>query len=236
MLRERHDLRARRHADVALGPSPLPDRDRQILGRSLSTFQLGESGTGEHLFAAAAAEGVSDAYDAAVRAFIAVEQEHARILELVLASIDQPTRDSHWTDRVFVLIRRLKSLRTEVLTLLVAELIAIRYYGALAGLSGDRDVAAVCGRIRDDEIRHVDFHAETLPVHLRRFPSAVRVVVRVLWNLLVTATSVMVALDHRRALALGGVGTRRFVVDVWHLRADLDRRLFGRAADSVPLD
>jgi hypothetical protein len=226
MLMITHDLRANRHADVALKPSPLDETTRRTLGRSLATFQLGESGTGEHLFAAADAEGVSPDYDRALRAFIAEEQEHARMLELVLAAIEQPTRDSHWTDRVFVLIRRLKSLRTEVLTLLVAELIAIRYYGALATMSGDPAIAAVCGRIRDDEIRHVDFHAETLPVHLRRFPKPVHLLVRGLWNALVTGASVMVALDHRRALRIGGVGTRQFVVDVSRLRADLDRRLF----------
>lgn len=226
MLRTTHDLRSARHADVVLDVSPLPAPDRAALGRSLATFQLGESGTGEHLFAAAAADGASPEYDAALRAFIAEEQEHARLLELVLVSIEQPTRDSHWTDRVFVLIRRLKSLRTEILTLLVAELIAIRYYGALAGGVADPAIADVCRRIHDDEIRHVDFHAETLPPRLRTFPRPVSVLVRVLWNVLVTATSVMVALDHRAALRLAGVGPREFVVDVWALRAALDRRLF----------
>ena len=51
--------------------------------------------------------------------------------------------------------------------------------------------------------------------------------VRLLWNTLVTGTSVLVALDHRSVLRLAGVGSREFIADVWRLRNDLDDRLFG---------
>lgn len=228
-LAQVHDLRAGRHGDVSVTTSILSADQRAIVGRSLATFQVGESGTGEHLFAAAAADGASAEYDAALRAFVAEEQEHARLLALVLHAIDHPLRTDHWTDRVFVLIRRIKSLRTEILTLLVAELIAIRYYEALAAGVPDPGVAEVARRIHDDEVRHVDFHAATLPARLAAFPAPVRTLVRGLWNVLVAATSVVVALDHGAALALAGTTRRGFVVDVWRLRADLDRRLFGSA-------
>jgi hypothetical protein len=126
-----------------------------------------------------------------------------------------------------VFIRRIKSLRTEVLSLLVAELISLRYYSALRDGIDSPDLAAIFGRIHADEIRHVDFHADTLPPHILRWHRPVRWMVRVLWNTLVTGTSVVVAIDHRAALRLVGVGPREFLADVWRRRAELDQRLFG---------
>ncbi|MGI9601052.1 MAG: ferritin-like domain-containing protein [Acidimicrobiales bacterium] len=206
--------------------SDLTGARRRAIARSLATFQVGESGTGEHIFAAARASGVSDDYFVALRCFVAEEQEHARLLALVLVSVGQPLRTDHWTDHVFVVLRRVKSLRSEVLTLLVAEVIALRYYSALRDGIDNPALADIFGRIHEDEVRHVAFHAATLPEHLGRFSGPVRLVVRALWNVLVAVTSVVVALDHGRALAAVGVTRRRFVVDVHGLRVDLDRRLF----------
>ena len=220
-------LRANRHAGVRLEAVSLPTRHRAIVARSLAVFQVGESGTGQHLFDAAEACGAPDDYVHDLRAFIAEENEHARLLALVLERLDWPLRDGHWTDRAFVALRRLRSLRTEVLTLLVAELVAHRYYAALRDGVADPGLADVFGRIQADETRHLDFHAATLPPFLRRFPPPVRVVVRTLWNLLLTGTSVTIALDHGRALGLMGVTRREFVADIWRSRAALDARLFG---------
>jgi len=205
----------------------LTNSDRATLGRSLAIFQLGESGTGGHLIAAARTGRVSDHYVEALCLFIKEEQEHARLLSLVLEAMGQPTRSRHWSDQLFVFIRRLKSLRTEVLTLLVAELIALRYYSALRDGVASPSLAAVFGRIHADEIRHVEFHAVTFAPLLRVWPTPIRWMVRALWNTLVAGTSVLVAIDHRRALRLAGVGVRQFVADVWRLRNNLDHRLFG---------
>ena len=190
-------------------------------------FQVGESGTGGHLFEAADRERVPAWYLQDLRTFVAEEQEHARLLAPVLASLGQPLRDGHWTDRVFVALRRLKSLRTEVLTLLVAELIALRYYAALRDGIDDPVLADVFARIHADELRHLEFLAATLPHRLARFRPPVAGAVRLLWNVLVTGTSVMVAVDHGSVLRAAGLRRAAFVRDVWRLRADLDRRLFG---------
>ncbi len=219
-------LQANRHADVRLGGTTLDGDTRRVLGGSLATFQLGESGTGEHLFAAAAAAGVSADHLADLRAFIAEEQEHARLLELVLDALGHPLRTSHWTDAAFVVVRRSRSLRAEVLTLLVAEVIAIRYYGALRDGVADPAIAAVCGRIHEDELRHVAFHGETLPAYLRTMRRPARALARGLWNTLVAGTSVVVAVDHGAALRRAGCRRRDFVADVHRLRRDLDRVLF----------
>lgn len=228
------DDRAGAHVGVALGAVELTEPVRRAVAPSLATFQVGESGTGEHLLAAAHAVGASVDHVAALRAFVVEEQEHARLLALALDALNEPLRTGHWTDRVFVVLRRVKSLRTEVLTLLVAEVIALRYYSAMRDGIGDPGLRDVFARIHADEVVHVDFHGETLPPYLRRFGRLTRLLVRVLWNVLVTGTSVVVAIDHGAALRAVGVGRLRFVREVWPLRADLDRRLFSSQRDADP--
>jgi hypothetical protein len=199
---------------------------RAAIGRSLATFQLGETGTGGHLEVAAAQAGVSADHLAALRCFVAEEQEHARLLAVVLDGLGVPLRERHWTDGIFVRLRRSRTLRSEVLTLLVAEVVALSYYGSLRdGLvhPGLRDIFT---RIHDDEVRHVDFHAETLPPYLRRAGRSGRAATRVLWNALVTGAALVVAWDHGPALATCGVPRRRFIRQVHRDRRDLDRRLF----------
>jgi hypothetical protein len=197
-----------------------------VVAASLAVFQLGESGTGEHLLAAAHRAETDDDHVTALGHFVAEEQEHARMLQVVLDTWGWPLRTSHWSDRIFVAIRRAHSLRTEVLVLMVAEVVALTYYSALRdgiGVAALRDVFA---RIHADEVLHVDFHCQTLPPHLRRFPPLVRAVARLLWSVLVTGASVAVAASHRRALRHVGMSPWTFVRRVAADRRHVSRRLF----------
>jgi hypothetical protein len=223
--------RAGRHSDVGVTAEDIEAAGLTVgtldaLGRSLNTFMIGESGTGDHLRSAAAVSGAGAEHRAALVSFIREEQEHARLLGIVLDAMDYPCRSTHWSQAVFERIRRSKSLRTEVLTLLVAELIALTYYSAMR----DRFpvFADVFGRIHDDEVDHVAFHADTLPVFLDRWSVPVRHGVRFGWNVLVLGASIVAAVDHRHALAEAGMRPSEFVRRVSRDRQVLDRRLFGR--------
>jgi hypothetical protein len=210
--RDRFDDRAGQHAEVSsVDPGGLDESVVAAAGPSLAVFQLGESGTGEHLFAAARRAGADDDYLTCLERFVAEEQEHARLLAVVLVAVGHPLRTSHWTDRIFVLIRRAHSLRTEVLVLMVAEVIALSYYGALRDGIRARDLADVFGRIHADELVHVEFHCQTLPEQLRRFPRPVHRFARMLWTVLVAGATVVVARDHGRLLNEVGVSRRTFV-------------------------
>lgn len=225
----RFDLRAQRHHDVRIERVGIDQRHARILGRSLATFQVGESGTGEHLFAAARAAGVEQGYFDQLQAFVAEEQEHARLLALALGALGFPLRNGHWSDHAFVLIRHVRSLRTEVLTLLVAEVIALRYYSALRDGINDPTLQDVFARIHADELRHVEFHSATLPAHLRRSPRAVQRLARLLWSMLVASAAVMVSFDHGRALHIVGLRRLQFVRDVWTSRGEVSKKLFDDA-------
>jgi hypothetical protein len=166
--------------------------------RSVQRFQVGESGDGANLVAKA---GDGD-YGTAVKLFVAEEQNHARLLAHLLAAAGADTIGGHWSDAVFVRLRRALGLRLELLVLLVAEVIALRYYRALRDGTADPLTTDVAGRILADEQRHVPFHLR----RLGRLPA--------LWWVLLAGTAVVVALDHGPALRRLGVPRRAFVREV----------------------
>ena len=214
------------HADVtAEGIGPLAPIVEAGLRSSLPTFQLGETGTGSHLLKMAAKVGDED-YVEALRLFIKEEQEHARLLALVCNALDIQMLDSHWTDGVFQTVRRLFGLRAEVLVLLVAEFVSLRFYEVLAQGVGDPTLARIFARIQGDEHRHLEFHAATLPEHLDRWPSPIRSFAHVVWFTLVVGSAAVVATDHRKALRACGTSPLRFFRDVTAVLRAQHRRFF----------
>ena len=216
------------HASVSTaGMWTLAPAVRSGLQSSIPTFQLGETGSGTHLLRMARRVG-SDDYVEAMRLFVLEEQEHARLLAMVCEAIDAPLLESHWTDRVFQWARRILGLRAEVLMLLVAELIAVRYYSTLARGVGDQVLGRIFARIHDDEVRHLDFHAATLPRFLDDWPRPMWWLARVIWTTAVLGTGVVVAWDHRRVLRAcdsGPLGFFAGVLDLWRRH---EPRFFGQ--------
>ncbi|MFJ4466963.1 ferritin-like domain-containing protein [Streptomyces sp. NPDC089424] len=176
-------------------------------------FQVGEDGDGDNLVAKADEAGDRD-YAEAVRLFVAEEQNHARLLAGLLAAGGVPTLSGHWSDTVFVELRRLMGLRMELLVLMIAEVVALRYYRALRDGTDDPLTSDVAGRILADEQRHVPFHCERLHASVAELPRPTRRPVMSLWRLLLLAVSLVVAADHGPALRRLGVGRLRFVADV----------------------
>lgn len=171
---------------------------------SVQRFQVGEAGDGANLIGKAAGEPV---YARAVRMFIAEEQNHARMLALLLRSAGATTIDSHWSDAVFVRLRRALGLRLELMVLLIAEVVALAYYRALRDGSGDPLVSEVAGRIRADERRHVPFHCLRLRGGIPRL-------VHPIWWFLLFGALAAVCWDHGPALRHLGVTRRGFAVEV----------------------
>ncbi|MEV7994552.1 ferritin-like domain-containing protein [Streptomyces sp. NPDC086077] len=180
---------------------------------SVQRFQVGEDGDGDNLVAKADEAGDRD-YAQAVRLFVAEEQNHARLLAGLLAAGGVPTLTGHWSDTVFVKLRRLMGLRLELLVLMIAEVVALRYYRALRDGTDDSLTSDVAGRILADEQRHVPFHCERLHASLAELPRPTRRPVMALWRLLLLAVSLVVAADHGPALRRLGVGRLRFVTEV----------------------
>lgn len=203
-----------RHAHVTTDDvGPLAPIVSAGLRASLPTFQIGETGTGSHLLAAAAKVGDED-YVEALRLFVKEEQEHARLLALVCNELDIEMLDDHWTDGVFQCVRRAFGLRGEVLTLLVAEFVSNRFYELLAEGVGDPVLSAIFDRIHQDEMRHLDFHAATLPEHLDTWSTPVWKLARAIWLTLIVGSTAVVAVDHRKAIRACGSSPLHFFRDV----------------------
>ncbi|GHB36023.1 hypothetical protein GCM10010377_28690 [Streptomyces viridiviolaceus] len=206
------DERERRHAqgdpDWGRGATLHP-----AVWASVQRFQVGEDGDGANLVGKADRAGDAD-YARAVRLFVAEEQNHARLLAGLLAAGGMPTLTGHWSDTAFVRLRRLMGLRLELLVLMIAEVVALRYYRALRDGTRDPLTSEVAGRILSDEQRHVPFHCERLHASLAELPRPVRRTVMALWRLPLLAASLVVAADHGPALRRLGVGRLRFVADV----------------------
>jgi hypothetical protein len=179
----------------------------------IQRFQVGEDGDGANLVAKAEQAGDAD-YARAVRLFVAEEQNHARLLARLLAAGGMPALPGHWSDTAFVRLRRLMGLRTELLMLMIAEVVALRYYRALRDGTDDPLTADVAGRILSDEQRHVPFHCERLHASLAELPRAMRRPVMTLWRSLLLAVTLVVAADHGPALRRLRIGRLRFTADV----------------------
>jgi hypothetical protein len=205
---ERERRRTRGDPDWGRGASLHP-----AVWAGIRRFQVGEDGDGANLISKADQAGDLD-YARAVRLFVAEEQDHARLLARLLAAGGMTTLTGHWSDTVFVRLRRLMGLRTELLVLMVAEVVALRYYRALRDGAGDPLASDVAGRILADEQRHVPFHCERLRTSLAGLPRPLRRPVMALWRLLLFAVCFVVAVDHGPGLRRLGVKRLRFVADV----------------------
>lgn len=191
-------------------PTPFPPRAAAALARSLAHFQLGESGEGATLLADARRVWADDPdYVAALALFVAEEQEHARLLEGLVAHFGGTLVTSHWTHRCFRGLRRALGVAFEIQTLVMAEIIGTAYYRLLRS-TGDTLLRQVCELMLRDESPHLRFHADRVVVSQLRW----RPVRRALWTaqfrLLFRAAVTAAWIDHRSALLAVGIDRRLF--------------------------
>ncbi|MFZ3473590.1 ferritin-like domain-containing protein [Streptomyces sp. 4.24] len=202
------------------------------LVRSLQRFQVGEDGDGSALIGKADRAG-DPTYARAVRLFVAEEQNHARMLALLLAAGGAGTLDSHWSDTAFVRLRRLLGLRVELLVLMVAEVVALRYYRAVRDGAADPLASEVARLILADEERHVPFHCLRLRDALAPLPGPARRAAILAWRALLAAAAAVVAVDHGPALHTLGVRRRAFVADTVRSSTPMAAAIAGAATTAT---
>jgi hypothetical protein len=191
----------------------IADAVRRPLVESVRRFQLGESGDGAQLLRKAARAGDPE-YLRAAELFVAEEQQHAALLLRLLGYLGGRPMRTHWSDAVFVRLRRLMGLRTELMVLTVAEVVALSYYGGLANSGPDPVVRAVADRIVADEHPHVRFQVDRLRAGFAESRAAVRALAFSLWWLTAVGATVVVAFDHGPLLDAIGYRRTRFIRDV----------------------
>ncbi|GAA3529928.1 ferritin-like domain-containing protein [Amycolatopsis ultiminotia] len=174
-----------------------------VVVRSVQRFQVGESGDGENLIASAGR------HRAAVELFVEEERTHARLLARLLEAAGARTIDGHWSDALFIRVRRACGPRLELMVLLIAEVVALGYYRALRDGAGDALTTEVAARILADEERHVPFHVDRLRER------GIHGFVRAVWRVLTAGAVGIVLFGHGRALRGLGVPRIAFAAETW---------------------
>jgi hypothetical protein len=214
-------------------PCPLDLPTQCVLARSLSHFQLGESGEGNFLLSRAAREVPDDvAYHEALKLFVAEEQKHARLLAHLVHRYGRETIRQHWTQSLFRFVRRALGLNFELQVLVIAELVGTAYYRLLHARSRDPVLQQVCDQILRDEAGHVDFHADWLGTSQLCFLPLEREPWKARFQILLVLAARIAWFDHRYCLESIGVNRSEFFREARRECIYFLRRLeYGDAAD-----
>jgi hypothetical protein len=186
-------------------------RTQRRLTRSLSHFQLGESGEGAYLLGQARRAYPADPdYCQALTLFIQEEQEHARLLQKLVERYGGRLVTGHWTHSLFRGLRHALGAGFEIQVLVIAELIGTAYYRLLGRRASDPVLQHVCDIVLRDEDRHIAFHAERFAAdHTGWLPLE-----RALWvaqfQMLFLGAVRLAWLDHGSALQTLGVQSPQF--------------------------
>ncbi len=216
-------------------PSTLPRTTQLTLARSLSHFQLGETGEGTFLLRGAQREAPADkAYHEALALFVAEENEHARLLERLVVRYGGRTIRQHWTHGLFRLVRHALGFKFEIQLLVTAELVGTAYYRLLRARTIDSVLDETCLLLLRDEARHLQFHAEWLGEYLGRLLPLERSAWAGQFQALFAAATRVAWVDHRSALSVSGSNREEFCREARRECISFLRQLDLNVAAAIP--
>jgi rubrerythrin len=177
--------------------------------RSLQRFQIGETGEGKHLkkFAAITKD---PAYERCIDMFIKEEQHHARVLAQMIAAMDGTLLTWHWSDLIFIGLRRLLHLKTEIFVLLIAEVIGKCFYRTCSAQLEDPLLSDAFSLIVLDELGHLEFHCGFLRMQFEGSSMFFRQFVLLCWSALFYSACCVFIADHKEALVALNTEPRQF--------------------------
>jgi hypothetical protein len=130
-----------------------------------------------------------------------------------------------WTDKLFVVGRRMIGIRFKLLVLLAAEVIGIGFYGVLGEVLPDGDVSRALKQMCGDEEHHLRFHCDFF--RAQRVTPLAYWLLRLAWWPLGLCATAAVLLDHRRTLKVFGLGLLPTAKSLWARVAESGRRIAG---------
>ncbi|MBK9141852.1 MAG: hypothetical protein IPM23_05100 [Candidatus Melainabacteria bacterium] len=176
---------------------------------SLKRFQLGETGGGHHLRAYASRLADED-YLACVDMFVREEQSHAQALGTVILTLKGTLLTWHWSDLAFSSLRHLSGLKTELMILLIAEIIGKCYYRLLSSKIDNEALSEIFSLIVLDELAHLEFHTAFLKDRLKGYPAFLRKTVRAGWRLIFEVARFVFLKDHAELLRAVDISEDQF--------------------------
>ncbi|MEZ4239256.1 MAG: ferritin-like domain-containing protein [Myxococcota bacterium] len=199
---------------VAERNDALPPEWVPVIAASLAKFQRGETGEGRiaNEVRKLGWDAIDDTYVATLRAFVAEEGRHARILGIAVRALGGAPAPEAWSGKVFELGRRALDPRFELVALLGAEVAAIAAYQALAARLPDCGLRDAIHQIIADEHDHLRFHATLFAAAAPSGPRRAALVVA-LSSILAGASAVLLA-DHAALWRTLGVSPIRLAHDL----------------------
>jgi hypothetical protein len=209
---EYHSEHPRRIAEAI--PNVLTVTERHLIASSIATFQLGEQSSGGNLLRAAyhfAQQHDAPEVARIMELLILEEQQHASLLRAFMAAHGIPTKETHWTDRIFRRMRRGAGLELALGVLLTAELIGNVYYRALEMATGCQRLRLLCRMLVADELAHVGFESDLLLSMRGRKVAPARVATDLAHRAFFLVTATVVWATHRAVLKGAGYGMLGFL-------------------------
>lgn len=188
----------------------LDEAVQKPLMRSLQRFHIGETGEGHHLLKHAKRRKDS-AYNKCIDLFIKEEQSHALVLAQIIVALNGTLLRWHWTDIAFTGLRRILGLKTEIMVLLIAEIIGKTFYQLVAEKIDNALLSNVLSLVVLDEIAHIQFLTEFLDGQLSNRNALLRKTVHYIWCTTFYASCFVFVTDHREVLSALGITRDDFI-------------------------
>ncbi len=181
----------------------LTDGEKDRITASIQAFQIGEASEGKCLRnkARAYAENSDEkAYPELVNYLIREENRHSAYLGHFMRLHGIAIKKSNWTDAAFRFIRNVFNLEVSIRVLVTAELIAVKYYAALAEATGSPFLKTISARMLDEEAEHIRFQMQTIhKINMLKHP-LFTALSDIMHALLLMFTMVIVWREHKAVL------------------------------------
>lgn len=188
----------------------LSEWERQLIFPSIQSFQKGEASEGHFLLRCAeryACRNKAPEYLEAMQWFVREENWHSAYLKKYMDYHQVPARGRTALDDIFRVLRKVGGLKSEVIVLVTAEMIALSYYRALAECVESPALKSICRQMLHDELRHIVFQSYTLyKLRSNAFEKLLRI-------LLMEITMSVVWIAMKDVFRAGGYSFRRLAGD-----------------------
>lgn len=188
----------------------LSREEKDLIFPSIRNFQKGEASEGRFLLKCAARyakKNHAPEYLEAMEWFVREENWHSFYLKQYMDYYQEPVCADSVLDRIFRTLRKIGGLRSEIIVLVTAEMIALSYYSALAECVPSPALKSICAQMLKDELKHVVFQSCTL------YKMKTNPLERMLRILLMEVTMSVVWGSMRNVFRAGGYSFKRYAGD-----------------------
>ncbi len=179
----------------------ISEKNKNLIFPSIRAFQKGEGSDGRYLMRSVDdyinKNGQKEYHDA-MQWFVKEENCHSAYLKEYMDFYKIKPAKHSALDFIFRKLRQFSGLKSEITTLVTAEMIALTYYDALSKCIYSPALKSICKQMLHDELAHIIFQSHTLNrLNLNKFDNLIRII-------LMEVTSVFVWCAFHKVFMAGG--------------------------------